>query len=81
MEGKGNPKTDDSPIIKKWLGSDLIEKVPRGTRELHIAKPVNPQKHKHPVKFYDADFLAGTSSIQFYDDNNMMEMAYEMDIP
>lgn len=53
--------------------------VARETDTPYIVK--KPRPSKNPVKFYDIDFLAGSSPIQFYDDTNMIEVAYEMDIP
>lgn len=77
----GKPKAADTAILEKIFG----EEVTRGTMvsepSTNYTVSKKPRSSQNPVKFYDVDFLAGTSSIQFYDDNNMIEVAYEMDIP
>ena len=63
-------------IYEKGMHKDSSES------EIVIRKPLKPsKKEKEKVQFYDIDLLAGNSPIQFYDDNNMVEIAYEMDIP
>lgn len=81
--GRGNPKAEDSKILTNFFVNKitnnptlLVEK------DIIINRPTSPSKRpKNPVKFIDVDFLAGNTSIEFYDDNNMVEVAYEMDIP
>ena len=64
---------------------EILQNVPEGNvieeKTTEYLKRRRIKKNKHPVRFYDVDFLAGTSLIEFYDDSNMIEVAYEMDIP
>ena len=83
-QNKGRPKREDAEILEKHFGElfhNMGDKLPNLTSDIHVSKPVSGKKNKHPVRFYDVDFLAGTSLIEFYDDSNMIEVAYEMDIP
>ncbi len=76
----GNPKATDTAILEKVF-SEFVpsESVKEPLNEYVINKKV--RTGKTPVKFYDIDFLAGSSPIQFYDDTNMIEVSYEMNIP
>jgi len=83
-QGKGKPKAEDAIILKKHFGElypVMGEQYNKSTQDIVVSKSIKGNKNKHPVRFYDVDFLAGTSLIEFYDDSNMIEVAYEMDIP
>lgn len=73
-------------LEKKWLilgeGEMLVNGNNAGTSKITMAPAGRFPKRGGAVglvKFYDVDFAAG--DIAFYDDNNTITPAYEMDIP
>lgn len=77
------PKTDDYNKIKIAFADYFDTNVSREGLEKNLVKAPKGRLNKRVgeglVKFYDTDFAAG--DIAFYEDNNTITPAYEMDIP
>lgn len=70
----------DDILLLSELPTNILNK--NGQEEMLIIAPkgrLNKQNGTGLVKFYDTDFSAG--DIQFFEDNNTINPAYEMDIP
>jgi len=80
--GDRNPKTEFYLKWKQMFNEDLNIETNVNTQTFH--EKLHSKKlsgsNKNEIQFIDADFSAG-NAIEFYDDTQMIQSAYTMDIP